>query len=220
MTNSRINPRTDDDAVRLMLQAAGVHSPLTHTEVIPSLDMLRAVLIAQRIDLSLWGMNHAKSVEHLWAEIEAGEVWLATEPFRRVLLGVAQVIIRQGDEQVLLDAEQILNDGRQRARNRPPTEKMLPGESYRTAALRCLDEEMGVANERVTLLPDTYRVFKEIRTSQSYPGLLSQYTIHKVEVEVRDMPDHDFWTVELGDHNDHVVKNHFWAWRLPVEAAD
>ncbi|MBN1967521.1 MAG: hypothetical protein JW910_22895, partial [Anaerolineae bacterium] len=95
-------------------------------------------------------------------------------------------------------------------------EKMLPGEHYTDAALRCLAEEMSIGHVRVTLLPDTHRIFKEIRVSQSYPGLLSQYTIHRIEAQVAGLPGEDFYTLEDGNGHESVVREHLWRW-LPGE---
>ncbi len=56
-------------------------------------DLLRA----NGIDTSQWGAGRSKTVADLWAEIVAGETRLRTQPFRREVLGVVEVIIRKGD---------------------------------------------------------------------------------------------------------------------------
>ena len=57
-----------------------------------------------------------------------------------------------------------------------------------------------------------------MRPSWSYPGLLGQYTIHRVEVQVDDLPQESFWTAETSLENDPTVRRHLWAW-VPQEQA-
>ncbi len=178
---------------------------------IATLDALKALLRARRVDISLWGTGSAKTVESLWEEIATGEIELKDKPFRRVLTGVVQVIIRRGDR-VLIEAEQVFHDGRRRARNIPPAEKMLPGENYMDAARRCVTEELGLSPDRVEILPETHTSSQEMRTSWSYPGLLGQYTIHRVDVSAPDLPDESFWTEEVSLANDPTVRRHLWIW--------
>ncbi len=178
---------------------------------IATVDALKALLRARRVDISLWGTGSAKTVESLLEEIATGEIELKDKPFRRVLTGVVQVIIRRGDR-ILIEAEQVFYDGRRRARNIPPAEKMLPGESYIDAARRCLTEELGLTLDGVEILPETHTSSQEMRTSWSYPGLLGQYTIHRVEVSAPDLPDSSFWTEEVTLENDPTVRRHLWTW--------
>ena len=119
-----------------------------HLRPVPDVDALKSLLKSRRVDTSRWGKGNAKTVESLYAELASGEVELRDTPFRRVLTGVVQLIIRQGDN-VLIEAEQVFYDGRRRARNIPPAEKMLPGETYLDATRRCLFEELQIDPPRV-----------------------------------------------------------------------
>lgn len=188
-----------------------------HLRPVPDVDALKSLLKSRRVDTSRWGKGNAKTVESLYAELASGEVELRDTPFRRVLTGVVQLIIRQGDN-VLIEAEQVFYDGRRRARNIPPAEKMLPGETYLDATRRCLFEELQIDPTRVHILEHTHDSTEELRSSWSYPGLLGQYTIHRVEVQVDDLPQDSFWTVEASFENDAIVRKHRWAW-APSEQA-
>jgi hypothetical protein len=95
--------------------------------MITSLDDLTLWLAARGISTQGWGAGLAKSAADLWQEIEAGESRLEDDPPRRVV-EVVQVWVRDTAGRVLIEREQELADGRLRARNRPPSEKLKPGE--------------------------------------------------------------------------------------------
>jgi hypothetical protein len=186
----------------------------SHCRVIGSFKYINELIIwlnDHNIDTSLWGEGNAKSVIHLWDEIASGEIVLLENPPRRIV-NVVQVVIRR-ERQVLLEAEQIMENGSRRFRNQPPSEKFKPGESYLEAASRCLQEELGVASEAIYLLPSSYCLRRELLDSYSYPGLLTEYTFHMVEAEVAGLPKEPFWrgneAVLMGD----PVKRHRWEWR-------
>jgi hypothetical protein len=166
----------------------------SHCRVIGSFKYINELIIwlnDHNIDTSLWGEGNAKSVIHLWDEIASGEIVLLENPPRRIV-NVVQVVIRR-ERQVLLEAEQIMENGSRRFRNQPPSEKFKPGESYLEAASRCLQEELGVASEAIYLLPSSYCLRRELLDSYSYPGLLTEYTFHMVEAEVAGLPKEPFW---------------------------
>ncbi|HSM55488.1 MAG TPA: NUDIX hydrolase [Candidatus Sulfomarinibacteraceae bacterium] len=172
---------------------------------------LREWLRAHDIDFSAWGQDSAKTVEHLWAEISEGETRIELEPPRRVV-NVVRLHIRRGSR-LLIEAHQDFYGGQRRARGRPPSEKMKPGESYRDAALRCLKEELGVPQQDVLLLEDTYRRKTRQANSGSYPGLCTHYTFHILQAEVRGLPRNDFSTIEHNPGGSDPVHKHYWVWR-------
>lgn len=172
---------------------------------------LRRWLARQGIDLAVWGRDDHKSVRHLWEEIARGETQIQADPPLR-LVDVVQVVVRRG-RQALVEREQELADGRRRKRNRPPSEKMRPGENYLEAALRCLREELGVRRADVDLLHDTYRREQTEGPSQSYPGLRTRYTFHMVEARVKGLPDDDFTTPERAGGKGDPVEAHHWTWK-------
>lgn len=171
---------------------------------------LRRWLAGQGVDLTAWGRGGHKSVDHLWDEIERGETQIQEEPLLR-LVDVVQVVVRRG-ERALIETEQELVGGGRRRRNRPPSEKMQPGESYLEAALRCLREELGVKRSDVTLLHDTYRRKQRDAPSPSYPGLHTRYTFHQVEAEVEGLPEGAFSTHERAGERGDPVETHHWTW--------
>lgn len=172
---------------------------------------LREWLLAQGIDLSAWGQGSAKTVEHLWAEIKNGESAIRPDPPRRVV-NVVRVHIRH-DKRLLIEAHQDFHSGQRRARGRPPSEKIKPGESYQEAALRCLEEELGVGQQNVLLLGQTYRRKTRQAISASYPGLCTSYTFHILQAEVSGLPHNDFCTVENNAAAGDPVHKHYWVWR-------
>jgi hypothetical protein len=166
------------------------------------------------VDTARWGVGDAKSVADLWRELTRGECRFAESPLRRVLTGVAQLVIRRNGR-LLIESEQELSDGRVRLRGRGPAEKMKQGEHYLEAVRRCLEEELGVSRHRAEVLEHTLRETRETRASPSYPGLVSVYLCHAVEVRVPDLPtEGDFWTDEAaGDSGAEPIRRHRWSWR-------
>ena len=111
---------------------------------------LKDRLIEQGLDLSKWGQDSAKSAADLWHEIVCGEVTLSfSPPLRR--LRVVTVNVKRGSL-MLTELEQHFRDGRTRVRRLPPSEKIKANETYRDAAIRCLQEELDVLPEHVLLL--------------------------------------------------------------------
>lgn len=161
--------------------------------------------------LNRWGRADAKSVSHLWNELQAGECQLLDGPPLRVVT-IATVWVRW-EWRCLFEIAQEWADGRTRARQSPPSDKMHRGEPLRDAVLRCLWEELGVPAEDVTILdqPPLVRVVE--RESTSYPGLLCRYTSYHVTVNVANLPDVPFRTAERSPAPSDPVRFHDWAWR-------
>jgi hypothetical protein len=173
-------------------------------------EALEKWLRAQKIDVDRWGRGAAKTVENLWAEINHGETRLQEDPLRR-LIEVVRVVVHR-DIYVLIEARQEFAGGRQRLRNRPPSEKMRPDEDYEAAAYRCLEEELGVPASAVTLYPATYRRRLWEAESDSYPGLCTRYTFHIIQADVSGLPQGEFSTEEQATGAGEPVRKHFWVW--------
>jgi hypothetical protein len=122
-----------------------------------------------------------------------------------------QVIIRRG-QQVLLEAEQVMENGSHRFRNQPPSEKLKPGETYLDATRRCLQEELGALPEAIHISPETHSVHTERRDSSSYPGLLTEYTFHRVEAQVDGLQETSFWRENTAVSQGDPVRRHLWEW--------
>jgi hypothetical protein len=176
-----------------------------------SLEDLRFWLANQGIPLSRWGTGPTKSVADLWSELQCGESVLTADPPQRHVRAVA-VIIRRNDA-ILIEAAQTFRTGISRERSIPPTEKMLSGESVETAAIRCVQEELGITLDERALVPGTHTVAENERYSQSFPELLSRYTVHEVEIRVPGLPDTPFSTKESLDGTDTAIQDHYWEWR-------
>lgn len=176
-----------------------------------SINDLQSWLANCQIDTDLWGEGNAKNVDNLWEEYASGEIHFNDDPPRREVAVVQILICRE--RQLLIEAEQELENGRRRFRNQPPSEKIKPGESYLQAATRCLEEELGLSLSRITFLPDTHLCRQETSNSLSYPGLLTEYTFHSIQAEVDGLPDEAFWRENTAVHAGDPVVRHLWVWR-------
>ena len=174
-------------------------------------DELERWLRARGVDLSHWGRGAAKTVADLWAEIRKGESVMQEEPPLRSVQAV-RVVVRRGDT-VLIEARQAFDGGRRRERNRPPSEKMHPGEPYTDAAMRCLREELGVDERDVQLHEQTYRRKVWEGNPASYPGLSTRYIFHILEAAVQGLPPVDFCTTEQETGPGEPIGIHYWEWR-------
>ena len=177
----------------------------------PDKKSLEVWLTRNGIDISAWGTGNSKTLTDLWHELIRGEIILHEYPPLRVV-NVVQVIIRRNDC-ILVETEQILRNGRKRQRNQPPAEKFKPGETYHEAALRCLQEELGIDHRLIDLQIETHRQIKNYCHSFSYPGLPSLYTVHIVEADVQELPIADFWRDNQSFVSGDAVKKHRWGWR-------
>lgn len=154
---------------------------------------LEAWLQQHGVNTSLYGVGASKPLELLLEEVAVGETILSAlagtasssflssssssssspgSPQRTV--SVVNVRIRNSTGQTLYEATQILPTGIGRPRNLPLSEKMLPSESWREAATRGIDEELGSIlppKAEVVLDESTYMKTEEMKESQSYPGL-------------------------------------------------
>ncbi|MAT41639.1 MAG: hypothetical protein CL609_04805 [Anaerolineaceae bacterium] len=176
-----------------------------------SVEELKSWLIKNQIPIQEWGLGHAKTILQLYHEINKGECKLLNDPPKRIL-PVVQVII-QRDHLVLVELEQELSDLRKRKRCLPPSEKMKPDETWLSAAIRCLDEELSLQPNQFTILSKNCEPIIHERLSQSYPGLPSQYHVYSVHVRANDLPEIEFWTDEKADPgNKTAVRRHLWGW--------
>ena len=151
------------------------------------MNSLISLLSEHGIDTSLFGQGQAKTLSHLLKEVEEGEAVFEVESgvLRRVISLVSIQIQSPYGEQLVED-RQVFKDGRVRERGLTAlAEKFKPGEDRIVAARRALQEELGVSAE----IADTL-VFLEggteekVKTSPSYPGLISVYRVTNLSVEL------------------------------------
>lgn len=167
-------------------------------------------LEAHGIDTSSWGAGGTKTVENLWDEYVNGEITFKNDPPTRIVQ-VVQVFIRRGNR-ILLEVEQEFENAQRRSRNQPPSEKMKAGESYVTAAVRCLDEELGLGRNEIAFVGSGYEKVEAVTESPSYPGLRTRYTFHSIEAVAKGLPDDDFWRENVTSEDGDPIKRHLWAW--------
>ncbi|GAA0154751.1 hypothetical protein LIER_12642 [Lithospermum erythrorhizon] len=182
-----------------------------------------------------WGVKPGtKNVDNLWLELSEGETILddSIPPVRTVEVVVVKVV--RSDFKVLIESHQELSDGVVRARGRPLSEKMKPGESVEGAVYRAVKEELGSVVGRfdeggsdgvVKIVKDSYFRKVEERVSLSYPGLPACYVLHTVDVTVEGLPEGEFCTDEGDEYGevgregvaDRAVscKKHYWKWVDP-----
>jgi hypothetical protein len=129
-----------------------------------------------------------------------------------VVLGAVNVLIRRG-AYVLIETQQVFASGMTRRRHIPPAEKMQPGERPIDTAIRCLREELGVVHADIDFVASSHPLRREVHSSPSYPGLLTEYTFHTIEARVKGLPDDDFATQEYGLDGRAWIMRHDWTWR-------
>jgi hypothetical protein len=175
---------------------------------------LKQILTAEGIDFSRWGQGKTKTLDNLWQEIVDGETILSENPLRRTISFIQVVINREGH--ILIETKQELANGSTRSRNRPLSEKMQPGESVETAALRGIEQELSLPPDNVTFLPTRIGPQLVEYPSLSYPGLTTFYNVHTIEAAVTGLPDTPFTSDEQSPTD--PVRKHFWHW-LPEDEA-
>lgn len=169
-----------------------------------------------KIDTAEYGKGAAKSLQLLLDEVKEGETILTLDPQNNVpvrLVAVVNVMLKNDNGQTLIEAFQGLPTGVVRERGLPLSEKMLPNENWKEAAVRAVMEELGPVlkdNALIQVDEDSYELLEEEKQSQSYPGLFSRYSCHRVNVSVEGLPQGDFETEE--ERSDGRLK-HYWKWR-------
>lgn len=173
-----------------------------------SSDELIDWLTAAGIDVTGWGEGDSKTPADLWREYVVGESYFFDDPPRR-LVEVAQLLIRRGD-MVLIEIEQEFADGRRRSRLRLPSEKVMRGEEPITAAVRCLQEELGFGPGDVMMkIGDEF--IQMTADSPSYPGLPTRYEFFTFEIIRDSLPDGDFYHENTAPGD--PIRRHLWGWR-------
>lgn len=184
---------------------------------------LRQLLTSRGVNTAAWGQGNAKTVTSLFAEVEDQETTLLLRPDGTLVraLNVMQVAVRdpRHRDRVLVEASQVLPDGRERRREVLLAEKMMAGEQWQDAAMRGIAEELGsILGDvlYVRLRHDTYTVRAASHDSPSYPGLRTEYTIHRVDADVEGLPaDVDrFETREPRPGGKELVTR--WEWRRDI----
>jgi hypothetical protein len=170
---------------------------------------LKTKLDEYGIDTTRFGRGNAKTLEHLLAEVESGESELAErcgKIVRHLAVLNISIFTDVGGRRCLVEDRQEFADGRVRRRklSSSVSEKLHKGESPLDSIGRALEEELRIRNFSI-LSPLTES--SETSESPSFPGLLSEYLIYKIDVLI-DQNDYKETYRET-----QVDKSTFFVWR-------
>lgn len=149
-------------------------------------DSLQTFLEAHNISLQKWGMGEAKTLDHLLAEINTGEVIITVKDCRVIrTISTAAVNVYYAEETrrlLLVEDRQVFSDGRIRRRNLSTSlgEKVKSGETPEVTAQRAVEEELGV-RENLTFIPKPV-IEKPSLPSESFPGLSVVNVLYRFDV--------------------------------------
>lgn len=174
---------------------------------------LTKLLVLFGVKLDDWGIGEARTVEHLFTEIELGESFLRignSEKLERVL-SIVKMIIVDPQKGTLLEDYQILPDGTRRDRRRSPSGKISVKETPAVALVREMNEELNLKKEDYSAIFDETRV--EEKPSRAYPDLRSIYEIHPVRITLNPHVDINdgYTTIDKEDG-----KKLFFCWQKPI----
>lgn len=152
--------------------------------------VLTAKLKRNNIDISGWGKEGTKSVDHLLKEISTGESRVTetggiirNRAIRRsARVACVEVVHRKnGEDLILHEDRQEFGDGgiRKRETGVSVCEKIKRKEDPREAAYRGVAEELGI---RGPVYIDDQGVDSEEKDSLSYPGLTTSFCYHRFRV--------------------------------------
>lgn len=140
-------------------------------------------LIEFEVPIDSWGQGQAKTVRHLFNELQHEECHIEDGGGFLVryleFVGV-RIFYKKGDQILYLKEDrQEFNDGRTRRREMPSSvsEKMKFGENPQLAAVRGIKEELGIIVKPEQLVKQ--RDLNYRGDSLSYPGLTSKYKGHQ-----------------------------------------
>ena len=183
------------------------------------MDELILFLTKHHIDISLYGVGQAKTVEQLFKEIKEGETYLQLidDRLHRCIEIVNIILYDDLSDRYLREKEQQFHpiNGRNeyfRSRNSFIAEKMKGGENVNDAINRGLKEEINIDGKFGYSLTTVV----EFDFSVSYPGLMTKYVVNNVviKINVKDYPtiNHDsFKITEYLDEKPRLTTT--WEWQ-------
>ena len=146
------------------------------------LKSLEEYLLRFRIPLEKWGKGYAKTLNHLFKEIESGECTLSEERgnlLREIEFVMCEMFYRDGKNLFkLIEEKQVFTDGRTRTRDKESSvsEKMMIGEDPLESLIRGVEEELGIILDESQIEEEDG--VEKTEASQSFPGLTTKYNGH------------------------------------------
>ncbi len=156
------------------------------------------------INISQYGKCAAKTVKDLLKEIQDKEIILINDKngnlLRKVRVGSIDIFYTNLKEEkfFLREEKQVFKDGRERRRNLPGSVsgKIRTNEDPKESVIREIQEELGIPT-RLNVFEEEKRIEKV--QSPSYPGLTSEYLIHKFSANIEDYDFNPEGYIENGD---------------------
>lgn len=150
---------------------------------------LLAFLYEHGVTVDGWGKGKAKTVDHLLQEMNSGEARI-TKVGNQLIREAEGVVVHtyfdlRGKVLKLTEDKQVFRDGRMKPRGieHAPAEKMRPGENTFEALRRAFHEELGFDEDEASRLVFDFKskTVKGPVPSESFPGLITLYTLHEFE---------------------------------------
>lgn len=203
---------------------------------------LQQTLTKHGIDISLYGLGSAKSLQELHCDIYIEKV-ASMQVKNGAVCRVAELVRAWitaevgGINHVLMGKyPKSSADGAVSFVTKTFAKKMSPGQSWKEALQKALVTRFGMTQDTVDthfhILGGTYRLNLEEKTGSvevrgGYPGLSSMYRIHEIDVIIKDLKSPELAAIGLPDGLDFVTvkhNGHFgsslrnWTWMPRCEA--
>lgn len=185
---------------------------------VTSVEELSMFLASTGIDVSSYGTSPYKSMSELYQEIVNNETKLLRKEqgvVRSIAVATARIRNPIDKNKVLYEAKQEWPAiSRVRCRNILPAGKMIHGTAYEDNIAREIREELGTAltpSSKIEVDLNSIEVKKTCETSRSYPGLITEYTTYKADVNVTEIPSENFITQEETELSGVLISH--WEWR-------
>jgi len=166
--NAKIKAPADGEEVSGLVQA-----PIGLEE-----EELRKYFETNKVDISAFGQNNAKSLKEISAELLKGESSLMVSADGKVIRVVDVVVIKlihSVTGSILVQTQQTFPDGTTQSLKRLPGAKRRPDENQFLTARRILKRQLKVEENHVTLDSQNVTVAEEEKESHAFPGLRTIY---------------------------------------------
>jgi len=156
------------------------------------LDEFKALLLKHNVDLNLFGVGAAKSVEEFYHDtciLQRSRLHEAAGRLERSLELVRINLVAKdpkGTERMLRIATEVLEDGRMRTRNQKLAQVVAKGSTWEEAMAQCFAKKLGVPEhlQREAFMMDMSWLKTESQNSASFPGIPTKYLTRELRVRV------------------------------------